>query len=985
MNTAGQRRHLTLLFIDLCGSSRLAERLEAEHFAAVLATLRRVCYAAIERQRGRVVRMQGDGVLAIFGLPTPAEDDCARAAFAALEVQQSIDREHRTPLPADLLPLQVHSGLHSGLVLLGDGDIERGRFDVVGDAANTAARLAQLAPSGAVLVDLDSLGAHARHFDVGEQIDLTLPGRTAPVRAAALMSRMSATASGEAVVVRPGLTPLAGRSDMLTTLVQRIQESQAAGGRRRIDIVGPPGMGKTRLLDELATLPQLAGWRVLRGACADEARSRALHPFVDMVGPDDAASESDEIHQRLQDAAVQSPLLLLIDDWQWADDASRQLLARVVNEIDHVCAVLAQRPIQDGLEGGSAEAPFTLPPLDEVASSRIVERWLPEVDPYTAAAIHRQAGGVPLFVEELSQSRLGRREPMGGGADHPSWLAQLVASRLSLLSLEQQEIIRTAAVLGNSFSRRLLATVGGWRESDLDWAVLAEGDFLFAVSGETVRFKHGLTRDAVYESVALHERRALHRRATRALAALDASPATLEALAYHAGAAGLWDEAAEHAERAARQAMAAFAMDVARRHYQAALDALDRIGVGDAATLRRWCSLAHELGLTCIFDPLALPDVLPTFERCLQRAHALCDRGLVARSQYWLGHICFGLGLSRRAVLHLREGLQIAVESGDTRLEAQIQATLGQTLSACGDHVAALPLMEGALAAKQRVARKGANVAVGSLFTLASKGGLLGDRGDFVEAQAQFDEALALAGDSTHPIANSIRSWAMVVLVWQGRWAELADMSAESTRRAHATQALLPLAISRACEGYGRWASCGDEDGLRTLAAAVRWLQQRRGRFMSSIYHGWLIEAMVSSGDPAGARRQAAALFSRARQLDTFGMGDGCRALALADAASGDHRRITRWLAHSERWATARGSRREAALNELCRAKLARMRGDDDGVSIHAAAAASAFESMQMAWHAGLARALLEGVRQEARRGHTTFTISASTTFASTS
>ena len=950
--------------MDLCASSRLAERLEAEQFAAVLATLRRVCHDAVERQRGRVVRMQGDGVLAIFGLPVPAEDDCFRAASAALEAHDSIDREYRMQLPDDLRPLNIHSGLHGGVVLLADGDIERGRFDVVGDAAHTAARLSQLAPAGAILADLDSLGSHARHFTLGVQTDLTLPGRTVPVRAAAITSR-EPSARRPDTAARPGLTPLVGRADVLIALAARVEASQVAGGRRRVDLVGPPGVGKSRLLDELSALPQLAGWRVLRGNCADESRSRALHPFADMVeGAGTPASPSEDLHERLRAAAAQSPLLLLIDDWQWADDASRQLLARLLNDVQGLCAVLALRPLQDGLEGGDAVAPFVLPPLDELASSQIVERWFPAADPYTVAAIHRQAGGVPLFVEELAQSRLARRG-LVHDADQPGWLAQLVASRLSLLSLEQQEVIRTASVLGSSFPRRLLATVGGWRESDLDWAVLAEGDFLFASSGETVRFKHGLTRDAVYAGVALHERRALHRRATRALAALDATPATLEALAYHAKAAGLWDEAADHAESAARQAMAAFAMDVARRHYQSALDALERAGLGQTALVRRWCLLAHQLGMTCIFDPLALPDVLPTFERCLERAREIGDRDLVVRSAYWLGHICFGLGRLRRATAHLRDGLRLAAEAGDARLAAQIEATLGQTLAAAGDYAAALPLMDGALLAKQRGSRAGSSVAVGSAFTLASKGGLLGDRGDFVDAQAPFDDAMVLVGDSTHPVANSIRSWAMVVLVWQGRWPELAAVSAESARRAHATQALLPLAISHACEGYGRWASSGDEDGLRKLAAAVQWLQQRRGRFMTSIYHGWLVEALATTGDTVGARRQAALLFARARQLDTLGMGDGCRALALAAAAAGSQGRSARWMAYAERCAVGRGSRREAALNAMCRARLAQLRGDDVDALAQATAAADAFDAMHMAWHAHTARALVGDMAQK--------------------
>lgn len=987
LDGAGQRRHLTLLFMDLCASSRLAERLEAEQYAAILATLRQVCREAVERHRGRIVRAQGDGVLAIFGLPAPAEDDSVRAATAALEAHEQLDEAHAAPLPEGLRPLQLHSGLHAGLVLLADGDIERGRFDVVGDAPNTAARLSQLAPAGALLVDLDSLGAHARHFTLDVQTTLALPGRSAPVRAAAIRARVS-TGLPSASERQPGMTPLAGRAELLAELAGRIAASREAGGQRRVDLVGPPGVGKSRLLDELAALPQLAGWRVLRGRCADEARSRALHPFADLMeGPGQASTSGDELHARLRALAGQSPLLLVFDDWQWVDDASRQLLARLLREEQACCAVLAMRPRDDGWAEEEGVSQLRVPPLDERACGEIVERWLPAADPYTVAAIHRQAGGIPLFVEELAQSRLARRG-LVRDADHPGWLAQLVASRLSLLSLDQQEVIRTASVLGSTFSRRLLAAVGGWRESDLDWPMLAAGDFVFPAGADVIRFRHGLTRDAIYEGVALHERRALHRRATRALAALEPTPATLEALAYHARAAGLWDEAADHAERAGHQAMTAFAMDVARRHYLAALDALERAGLGNSEALRRWCLLAHALGMTCIFDPLALPDVLPTFERCLERANTLGDTGLSARSAYWLGHICFGLGLTRRAARHLTEALGLARAAGDVRLAAQVEATLGQAMAAAGDYEAALPLMDRAIDAKRRDAlaarargtSSGSSVAVGSAFTLASKGGLLGDRGDFAQAQEQFDEALQLAGDSTHPIANSIRSWAMVVLVWQGRWSELGAMSADSARRAHATQALLPLAISRACEGYGRWSSQGDPDGLRQLAAAVEWLQQRRGRFMTSIYRGWLVEALATSGDAAGARRQAAALFARAREHDIFGMGDGCRALALADAAAGRDARSTRLLGRAERAAARRGSRREVALNLLCRAQLAQLRGDEAAARALSLEAADAFAALQMHWHADRAQALAQrqGVARAAVSAVSTTAASAS-------
>ena len=87
---------------------------------------------------------------------------------------------------------------------------------------------------------------------------------------------------------------------------------------------------------------------------------------------------------------------------------------------------------------------------------------------------------------------------------------------------------------------------------------------------------------------------------------------------------------------------------------------------------------------------------------------------------------------------------------------------------------------------------------------------------------------------------------------------------------------------------------------------------------MTSIYHGWLVEALAATGAMAGARRQAAALLARARQLDSFGMGDGCRALALASAATGSLARSAHLMAHAERWAAVRGSRRGSGRCVRC-------------------------------------------------------------------
>jgi len=963
-----KRQHLTLLFIDLSGSSHIAESLEAEQFAEILSTLRTTSRESIERFGGCVVRMQGDGVLAVFGHPIPTDKDCLHAAQAALEIHSGFDEAYGGKLPMSLRPLQLHSGLHGGLILISQGDVERGRFELVGDAANTAARLAQLAPPGVLLADLDSLGPHAQHFQLDNVTEIEMPGRTKFVRAAHLIKHNGPRRMLESSTQRD-LTPFFGRAELLNLLTARLTDTTSAADSRQIFLLGPSGIGKSRLLDEIARLPQTSMWACLRGSCADESRSQVLQPFVEMVRaqqrpiPEGPVGLADGLLSAISRTTGGGPLLLLIDDWQWADDASRKLLERILVSVPVLLVVLASRPLHDIPELGGNGIHFEIAPLDESDAARLVRYWLPRADPFTIGEIYRHAGGVPLYVEELAHS-VASQQPL-----HPtqqrystsSWLVALVTSRLARLPADQQEVVRTAAVLGNSFPIWLLLEVGGWRNVDLDLNTLAQADFLFSLESQSsLRFKHGLTRAAVYDTVGLQERRAIHRRGTRALA-LSATGApsmeVLEGLAYHSRAASLWDEAADYAELAADQAAAAFAMDVARRHYMGALDSLEARGlsetsVGDRAGLERWCRVVHKLGMTCIFDPLALPNALPLFERCVARAQITQDASLVARSLYWLGYLCYGQGQPRRAERYCREALAIAGNLNEVRLTAQLEATLGQVLAASSAYDEALPLMERALVLKQQGSRRSAALAIGSAFTLACKASVKADRGDFDAAHALLAEASLLVGDTAHPIANSVRNWAMIILLWQGRWQDAIEVAGQSVRLAHSTQALLPLAISRASEGYARWLGLRSPEGLDQIVQAVNWMEQRRGKFFSSIYYGWLVEGFVAEGKMVVARSHAAALIGRARAGDLLGLAVGYRALALAELEAGNLRRIERYLERASHCAMQRGSRREAALNELCKARVLHRLNKGSEAAVHARHAHTEFAAMNMHWHA---------------------------------
>lgn len=181
-------------------------------------------------------------------------------------------------------------------------------------------------------------------------------------------------------------------------------------------------------------------------------------------------------------------------------------------------------------------------------------------------------------------------------------------------------------MIGNVFSTSLLEKLLGADDLGPTLETLAAQDFLVA-DGQPgyVRFKHAMTRDAVYGTIEPVQRRAVHLRVAVAIESLgvhaDAFD-SVEALAYHYDAAGINERAAYFARLLATRLLAAMALDRARGHYIMALRALDALPVRAQSVLLRWCSIAEKLGQTCVFDPL---DVSHGFSRRLSGLQ--CWRG----------------------------------------------------------------------------------------------------------------------------------------------------------------------------------------------------------------------------------------------------------------------------------------------------------------------------------------------------------------------
>ncbi|WP_338416817.1 AAA family ATPase [uncultured Sphaerotilus sp.] len=1013
-----RRRYLTVVFTDLCDSTRLGASMEAEWYAAMLTDLRHAYTEVLGRHGGTVVRIQGDGALAIFGYPSTGEDDARCATQAVLELHAVVRAMAPEVGMGARTSLALHSGIHSGLVLIDDGDLVRGRFELLGTVPNIASRLSDEAGRDEILVSEETLGPEFCYFETSPLLYVQVKGRAEPLSAYRILGRAGETGRQQARRGR-GLLPFIGRGDLLELLAQRLQAVRP-GRLHCTAVLAAAGVGKTRLVEEFLARQVPAACRVLRGDCESAASAEPFQPFLQVLRELFALSHGQvpalaaaEIERRLDELdpalaphrpvllralslpdpsavfgapprrlvadaliaalrdlfaalAARQPLVLALDDWQWADEASRQALTavRAIEGRPILVLLTARELAPSDLNLLGAEA-LQLLPFSDAEAVQTVQHLLPGIDPFEAANIQRYAGGNPLFIEELchSMAQADGEHPVGRPHGGAAWLDILIESRLARLPASQIELLRAAAVIGNVVPTWLLEVVTGCGGDHPLVRALAELDFIFpGERAQTLRFKHGITRDVIYDSVGMHERRAMHLRIAQAIQQHRPpgdSDESLEVLAYHYGAAGQTELAARFAELAGDKALAASSLDRARLQYRAALVALDQ-QPPSRERLLYWIRLSQRLGMACVFD--ASRQDLGLFRRAVELADAVGDASVQAKALYWLAYLHYALGESRTCVIHGERALALARQIGDGPLEVQICATLGQALAASAEYGGAIDLLREASDIK-RYHRSGNRLAVGLAYTLACLAAVQGDRGDFAQASALFDEALDVVRDTVHEVGASIRGWRAAVLLWQGRWEEARQTAAEAYRIGEQVRSLFSFSMSRAAGSYAQWMLDGSDPALQGVIDATAWLAPREGGLFESLNHGWLTDGLVGMGRLPQARHHAARALQRGRQRDLLGGAMAARAMAWSAAVAGDQARAERGLAQAMRVAHARDSAHERAVTQWTAARVAWAFDAPARARQCLDPAETAFEVMDMPWHLAQARALRTLIR----------------------
>ncbi len=517
------RKVVTVLFSDVTGSTALGAELDPEVMHGVMNHYFAAIRATVERHGGTVEKFIGDAVMAVFGVPRVREDDALRAVRAAAEI-----RDQMPAVGEEVgVTLRFRTGVNTGLVVVGEGENL-----ATGDAVNVAARLQQAARPGEILLGQETLYLvrDAVAVEPVERIDVK--GEPQPIPAARLLE-VDPRAPGFA---RRFDAPLVGRVRELRLLREARDRAIAESGCHLFTLLGAAGVGKSRLIMELLSDVGDEAW-VLSGRCLHYGEGITFWPLMEaLTGFGDSsqpvlerlssgsvATPEElflEVRRLLEVLAAERPVILHVDDLQWAEPMLLDMLDHIVDlsrdaPIMLFCAarleLLENRP---GWSGGKLNATTVLlEPLAADECETLLDQLADDLGSDVRSRVIRASEGNPLFLEEMVA--LMREH---ASAVVPPTIHALLAERLERLTSEEREILERGAIEGEVFHCRPVRGLAGERlaaklDSLLSGLVrreLIRSHPATLQNDVAYRFHHVLIRDAAYDALPKRTRADLH-------------------------------------------------------------------------------------------------------------------------------------------------------------------------------------------------------------------------------------------------------------------------------------------------------------------------------------------------------------------------------------------------------------------------------------------------------------------------------------------
>lgn len=539
---------MTILFCDLVHSTGLAEGVDPEAYRRVQSRYFEEMSAVIERHGGTVEKFIGDDVMAVFGVPTVHEDDPLRAVKAAAEMQLRVEVLN-DELAAWGIRLQVRIGVNTGEVVAGDPS--PGQRFVSGEAVIVAKRLQQAASPGEILIGKATYPLVAHAVKAGPLERISVKGKQEDVG----RRRVDEVDHAAPSLARRLDVPIVGREDEFRLLQRAFQQAVEEGKCRLFTVLGPAGIGKSRLARELATslsgrattavgrcLPYGEGitfWPLteILGAVGNEDElGEALGDERDVVlpllrgatGVSETAGSSEEtfwaVRRALEALARRRPLVVCFEDLHWAEPTLLDLVEYVVgwsHDAPILVLCLARPELVERRPTLIAPQPnaeaLALEPLSERETEALLGHLETELPAAERERIGAAAEGNPLFVEQMAAMAAERN---GEGFAIPPSIHALLVERLDRLSADERAVVERASVIGRDFSLPAVAAL-----STLEQRASLSRHLLALVRKGFVRpdpgrpepedrfsFNHVLIRDTAYEAMPKELRAELHER-----------------------------------------------------------------------------------------------------------------------------------------------------------------------------------------------------------------------------------------------------------------------------------------------------------------------------------------------------------------------------------------------------------------------------------------------------------------------------------------
>ena len=633
----GERRHVTVMFCDLVDSTGIASKLDPEEWRDIVGAYLNAATAVVTEMGGHVAKKLGDGLMALFGYPVAQENDAERAARGALLIQEALTDLNRKNAAAGKHALAARIAIETGPVVVDTTG------EIFGDVPNVAARAQALAEPGTIVVTARVQRQIAGLFVVKERGSHDLKGMP---EAVTLFRLVRASGGGRRSGQRH-LTPLVGRDEELAMLMRRWERARQGDGQLVL-IVGEPGLGKSRLIEEFHGRLRDTPHTWVEWNCSQLLQNTPLHPIAELGRYRFGGAEipADRRLEELESSLVQvklapaenvpllaplldipmprerkpslppeelrrrqlaaltnwvlagarsQPVVLAIEDVHWADPTTIDVLRSIAERgapAPLFVLITARPEFRPPWRMRSHHGAISLAPLDpNQVRDMVAELSSRHVLPKEMIqGVTERTGGVPLFVEEVTRLLL-EVGTQGGIHTIPPTLQQSLMARLDRLGAAR-EVAQIGAVIGREFSYPLLRSVAGMEEAALQIELerLAEADILLVRGlppNSDYRFKHSLIQDTAYENLLKSRRQVLHHRVAEVLHDNFGVTAAVEPelLAHHLTEAGLSEEAIQWWAKAAERSLERSALAEAIEQFTRALAQIETLP--PTPTLRR--------------------------------------------------------------------------------------------------------------------------------------------------------------------------------------------------------------------------------------------------------------------------------------------------------------------------------------------------------------------------------------------------------------